>query len=104
MASLDMSHQDTISHIEMTAPAARSKPVHLALAGCSSVLLAFNVIAAPPGALVPGIHLFEATILLLPMLLIAPASFHQRGNWERRDSVLMLPWPPVLPALIAQAD
>jgi len=67
------------------------------------VLLAFNVIAAPPGAMVPGIHLFEATILLLPMLLIAPASFHQRGKWDRRDAVLMLPWTLVVAALVAQA-
>ena len=103
MATLDTSHQNAIAHVEMTAPAARSKPVHLALAVCSCVLLAFNVIAAPPGALTPGVHLLEATILLLPMLLIAPASFHQRGKWERRDAVLMLPWTLVITALVAQA-
>ena len=103
MAISETSRQDAPIHVEMTAPAARSNPVHLALAVCSCVLLVFNVVAAPPGAMEPGIHLFEATILLLPMLLIAPASFHQRGAWERRDSILMLPWTLVVAALVAQA-
>src|ERR1700739_1314969 len=103
MATSKTSHENTTSHVETGALAARSKPVHLALAVCCSVLLAFNVIAAPPGAMGPGIHLFEATILLLPMLLIAPAFFHQHGAWERRDSILMLPWTLVVAALVAQA-
>lgn len=103
MASLETSHPDTISHVETMAPAARSKPVHLALAISGSLLLAFCVIAEPRGAMSSGIFLTEATVLLLPGLLIVPAIFHERHAWERRDAALALPWTLVMAALVAQA-
>ena len=103
MASLDTQNPDSISHVKMTAPAVRSQPVHLALAVCSSVLLTFSVIAAPRGAMSSGKFLMEATVLLLPGLLIAPAIFHERGAWDRREAALVLPWTLVLAALVTQA-
>src|SRR5689334_11635021 len=92
--------QAAVPPIESAAPFASARRVHAALAACCGVLFVFNLIAAPPGAFSPGIHLVEATVLLLPALLIAPASFHQRRAWERRDAILMLPWTLVLAALI----
>lgn len=101
MVTAAIRQQDNASQKEMMAPAP-SGVVHLALAGCSAVLLSFSVIAAPRGAMSLGIHLLEATILLLPALLIAPAYFHERKSWDRRDAMLMLPWTLVVAALVTQ--
>jgi hypothetical protein len=95
--------QDPTTQVEVLAPQPSAKAVNLALVGCGIVLLAFNLIAAPRGALGSGIILLEATVLLLPALLIAPAMFHQRGAWERREAALMLPWALVMAALVTQA-
>ncbi len=100
---LSATQQDPTSEVEISAPPPSAKAVHLALAGCGIVLLAFNLIAAPRGALGSGILLLEATVLLLPALLIAPAFFHQRGAWERREASLVLPWALVMAALVTQA-
>ena len=95
--------QPSLASCEVSAPVSSARPVHVLLAGCCGVLLTFSLVAAPRGAFTPGIHLVEAVLLLLPALLIAPASLHQRRAWERRDAILMLPWTLVLAALIAQA-
>ncbi|WP_348262189.1 phosphatase PAP2 family protein [Telmatobacter sp. DSM 110680] len=76
--------------------------VHLALAGCCAVLLAVCVILPPLGAMSIGLPLLEATVLLLPPLLVVPAYFHERKSWERRDAALMLPWTLVVAALVTQ--
>ena len=86
---------------EVAAPAP-SAPVHLALAGCCAVLLAFCVILPPRGAMKVGLDLLEASVLLLAPLLVVPAYLHERKSWDRRDAALMLPWTLVLAALVTQ--
>ena len=100
---LSATQQDPANQVEVLAPPPSAKAVHLALAGCGAVLLAFNLIAAPRGAMGSGVILFEATVLLLPALLIAPAVFHQRGAFERREAALALPWTLLMAALVTQA-
>jgi hypothetical protein len=81
---------------------APSAAVHLALAGCSAVILAFCLISPPRGAMSVGVQLLETTILLVGPLLIAPAYFHERKSWDRRDAALILPWTLVVAALVTQ--
>ena len=103
MVSSAVPKMPSVASCQVSAPLSSSKSVHFTLASCCGVLLAFSLIGAPRGASTSGIHLAEAVLLLVPALLIAPASFHQRRDWERRDAILMLPWTLVLAALVAQA-
>ncbi len=86
--------------ISMPTPSAA---VHLTLAGCSAVLLAFCLFAAPPGAMHAALPLLETVLLLTPPLLVPAALYHERKAWDRRDAMLMLPWTLVIAALITQA-
>ncbi len=88
--------------IEMAA-SAPSAAVHLTLAGCSAVLLAFCLMAARPGAMHAALPFIETTLLLVPPLLVPVAFYHERKAWERRDAFLMLPWTLLIASLITQA-
>jgi PAP2 superfamily len=79
------------------------KRVHLTLACCSALLLAFCVLAAPRGALHSAIPLIETVLLLTPPLLVPAAFLHEQRKWIRRDAILMLPWTLVVALLITQA-
>lgn len=79
------------------------KRVHLALACCSAVLLAFCVVAAPKGAIHSAVPLIETVLLLTPPLLVPAAFLHEKRKWRRRDAILMLPWTLVIALLITQA-
>jgi len=79
------------------------KRVHLALACCSAVLLAFCVVAAPKGAIHAAVPLIETVLLLTPPLLVPAAFLHEKKKWRRRDAILMLPWTLVIALLITQA-
>jgi membrane-associated phospholipid phosphatase len=85
-------------------PAYRSsRPVHYALTACSSVLLAFCLLAAPPGALKSAQPLILTVLLLTGPLLVPAALWHERQKFDRRDAVLMLPWSLLIAMLIVQA-
>lgn len=77
--------------------------VHLALACCSVVLLAFSVLAAPKGAMHSATPLIETVLLLTPPLLVPAAFLHEKKKWQRRDAILMLPWTLAIALLITQA-
>lgn len=77
--------------------------VHLALACCSAVLLAFSILAAPKGAMHSATPLIETVLLLTPPLLVPAAFLHEKKKWERRDAILMLPWTLLIALLITQA-
>jgi len=79
------------------------KRVHLALACCSAVLLAFCVLAAPKGAMHSAVPLIETILLLTPPLLLPAAFLHEKKKWRRRDAILMLPWTLAVALLITQA-
>jgi hypothetical protein len=79
------------------------KRVHLTLACCSAVLLAFCVLAAPRGAMHSGLPLIETVLLLTPPLLVPAAFLHEKKKWLKRDAILMLPWTLVVALLITQA-
>jgi membrane-associated phospholipid phosphatase len=77
--------------------------VHLALVGCSTVLLSFCLFAAPPGAMHSALPLIETVLLLTPPLLVPAAFLHEKKKWERRDAFLTLPWTLLVALLITQA-
>jgi membrane-associated phospholipid phosphatase len=82
---------------------ASGRSVHYALAACSAILLAFCVLAAPPGAM-KSAQPFILTVLLLTGPLLVPAAlFHERHKLDRRDAALMLPWTLLIAMLIVQA-
>jgi len=83
--------------------AARTKSVHLAMAGLSSVLLLFCALASPPGALHAATPSILTILLLTPPLLVPAAFFHEKKAWARRDAILMLPWTLLIALLVAQA-
>ena len=80
-----------------------SKPVHLALTACSTVLLLFCIFAAPPGALKSAQPLIITVLLLTGPLLVPAAMLHEKKKINARDAVLMLPWTLLIAALIVQA-
>lgn len=80
-----------------------SRRVHIALAGCSAVLLAFCIFAAPKGAMHQALPLILTVLLLTGPLLVPAAFLHEKKKWERRDAVLMLPWTLAVALLITQA-
>jgi membrane-associated phospholipid phosphatase len=86
----------------VTGSAASSKRVHYALLACSVVMLAFCVVAAPPGALHAATPAIETVLLLTPPLLVPAAFLHEKKAWARRDAILMLPWTLVISLLITQ--
>jgi hypothetical protein len=63
---------------------APSLAVHLTLAGCSGLMVAFSLLASPPGASQTGTPLLVASLLLLGPLLVPAAYWHQQKNFERR--------------------
>ena len=77
--------------------------VHVALASCCAVLLSFCVLAAPRGAMHQATPLIETILLLTPPLLLPAAFLHEKKRWEKRDSILMLPWTLAIALLITQA-
>lgn len=82
---------------------ASSRPVYLALTGCSAVLLIFCLVSAPPGSAHSALPLLETLLLLTPPLLVPAAFFHERKAWCRRDAFLMIPWTLLIALLITQA-
>lgn len=80
-----------------------SPRVHIALAICSCLLLAFCVFAAP-GELKSAIpSLLNPLLLVLIFILLLPAIFwHRRESAERRDAALMLPWAVLIDLLMGQ--
>ena len=88
--------------LDMPAPRS-SRRVHIALAGCSAVLLAFCIIAAPKGAMHQALPLIETVLLLTGPLLVPAAFLHEKKKWEKRDAILMLPWTLAVALLITQA-
>jgi membrane-associated phospholipid phosphatase len=76
--------------------------VHVALALCCTVLFAFWLIASPPGAMRSAEGMLIAIPVLLAILQLPAACWHQRGSAERRDAALMLPWALVLSILMAE--
>jgi hypothetical protein len=76
--------------------------VHIALTACSLIMLAFCVIAAPRGAMSFGADKLETSALLLVPLLIPAILSHERKAWDRRDSLLMLPWTLLIALLVTQ--
>jgi hypothetical protein len=94
----------TVSAAGMDSAAPRpSGRVHLALAGCSVVLLTFSILAASKGALHQALPLIETVLLLTPPLLLPAAFLHEKKKWEKRDAALMLPWTLMIAVLITQA-
>ena len=81
----------------------RTGRVHLALVCCSMVMLIFCVLAAPRGAAHQATPLIETILLLTPPLLLPAAFLHEKKKWEKRDSMLMLPWTLAIALLIVQA-
>jgi PAP2 superfamily len=79
-----------------------SAPVHIALAACCSVLLAFWLIASPAGALRNSASLLLGILLLMAIFQLPAVYWHHRGSAERRDAALMLPWALLLSVLMAQ--
>jgi membrane-associated phospholipid phosphatase len=79
-----------------------SAPVHIALAICCAVLIAFCWIAAPPGAMHDAGMLFLGVLLLMAIFQLPAVYWHHRGSAERRDAALMLPWALMLALLMAQ--
>jgi membrane-associated phospholipid phosphatase len=77
--------------------------VHLALACCSAVLLAFCIFSAPKGGMHSATPLIETVLLLTPPLLVPAAFLHEKKKWARRDAILMLPWTLLIALLITQA-
>ncbi len=65
-------------------------------------MLAFCVLAAPPGALHAAIPSIETVLLLTPPLLVPAAMFHEKKSWARRDAILMLPWTLLIAVLVTQ--
>jgi membrane-associated phospholipid phosphatase len=76
--------------------------VHVALALCCTVLFAFWLIASPPGAMRSAQEMLIAIPVLLAILQLPAAWWHQRASAERRDAALMLPWALVLSILMAE--
>jgi len=76
---------------------------HYALAVCSAILLAFCVLATPPGAIKTAEPLLITWAVLTGPLLLPAALFHDRKRWVHRDSALMLPWTLLIALLIVQA-
>jgi membrane-associated phospholipid phosphatase len=87
------------SEIRIPAP---SIAVNLTLAGCSLIMLAFCLAVHPPGSMHSAGPLIVATLVLAAPMLVPAAYWHQKGNAEKRDAALMLPWAMVLAALVAQ--
>ena len=79
-----------------------SLAVNLTLATCSSVMLAFCVLAHPEGAWQAASSLVIATPVLIAPMLVPAAWWHQHKNADRRDAALMFPWAMLLAALVAQ--
>jgi membrane-associated phospholipid phosphatase len=79
-----------------------SARVHIALAFCCTVLFAFWLIASPPGAMRSAEGMLIGIPVLLAILQLPAACWHQRGSAERRDAALMLPWALVLSVLMAE--
>ena len=79
-----------------------SLPVNLTLAACSSIMLAFCVLAHPNGAWQAASSLVIATPVLIAPMLLPAAWWHQHKNADRRDAALMFPWAMLLAALVAQ--
>ncbi len=101
MSPIAFAKQEPAKAVKGITPAP-SAAVHLALAGCSAVLLAFCLISPPAGAMRVGVQLLETSLLLIAPLLIFPAYMNERKSWDKRDSTLMLPWILVLAALVTQ--
>ena len=101
MSQFAMAQRNLAGSTQVQAPTPAAA-VHLTLAGCCAVLLAFCLILPPRGAMRVGVELLEATVLLLAPLLVVPAYFHERKSWDRRDAALMLPWTLVVAALVTQ--
>ena len=76
---------------------------HYALALCCVILLAFSVLAAPPGALKAAQPLLITALVLTAPLLIPAALFHDRKKRDHRDAALILPWILLIALLIVQA-
>jgi hypothetical protein len=82
---------------------ASSLRVHSALTCASLILLAFCVLAAPPGAMKSAKPLIITVLVLIAPLLIPAVLFHDRKRWRHRDGALMLPWTLLIALLIVQA-
>ncbi len=65
-------------------------------------MLVFCIVAAPSGAWRFGLPKIETALLLVVPLLIPAALFHERKEWTRRDSALMIPWTLVIALLVTQ--
>lgn len=105
-----MIEQSSVEALCASSPASLEKdwalfswPVHLSLAVCSSSLLIFCVICAPPGFWKSAQPLAIAVLVLGAPLLVPAALFHDRGKFKHREAALMLPWTMLIAALIAQA-
>ena len=94
--------QSAAGHAAAPAIPNPSAPVHIALACCCAVLIAFCWIAAPPGALHDAGMLFLGVLLLMAIFQLPAVYWHHRGSAERRDAALMLPWALMLALLMAQ--
>lgn len=80
-----------------------SRRVHYALAVCSAILLAFCLLAAPPGGMKSAQPLLLTALLLTGPLLVPAALWHERHKFDRRDAALVLPWTLLIALLIVQA-
>ena len=79
-----------------------SIPVNLTLAVCSLIMLVFCLAVHPPGWKNSAESLMIAIIVLTGPMLVPAAYWHQKGNADKRDAALMLPWAMVIAGLVAQ--
>jgi hypothetical protein len=99
--STTLTQPDTVSASKIRIPGP-SLPVNLTLAVCSLIMLIFCLAVHPPGWTSSGESLMIAVIVLTGPMLVPAAYWHQKGNAERRDAALMLPWAMLIAVLIAQ--